>query len=100
MFFPSVAHLSNLPFFVDFFSSQVNPGSLKEKTAKITTQISVNSQPEASGKESFQKSKITSVEGNKLSSFKACKITPAFSSLKTSRSVTELVLPSFVCCSP
>ncbi|RHN62310.1 hypothetical protein MtrunA17_Chr4g0046061 [Medicago truncatula] len=72
---------------VNILSSQVNPCSLTEKTAKITTQISVNSQPEASGKESFQKSKITSIEGNKLSSFKSCKITPAFSSLKTSRNI-------------
>jgi len=79
-------------FFVKFFSSQVNPCSLTEKTAKITTQISVNSQPEASGKESIQKSKITSIEGNKLSSFKSCKITPAFSSFKTSRSVPSLLL--------
>ncbi|GAU14578.1 hypothetical protein TSUD_96420, partial [Trifolium subterraneum] len=68
-------------------SSQVNPCSLAEKTAKIPTRISVNSQPEPSGKESFQKSKITSIEGNKLSSFKAGKITPAFSSLMTSRNI-------------
>ncbi|XP_004505130.1 uncharacterized protein At4g18490 isoform X2 [Cicer arietinum] len=68
-------------------SSQVNLCSLTEKTAIVTTQISVNSQAEASGKESFQKSKITSIEGNKISSFKACKITPAFSSLKTSRNI-------------
>ncbi|WJX50371.1 hypothetical protein P8452_36687 [Trifolium repens] len=72
---------------VNILSSQVNPCSLAEKTAKITTQISVNSQPEPSGRESFQKSKITSIEGNKLSSFKAGKITPAFSSLKTSRNI-------------
>ncbi|RDX95263.1 hypothetical protein CR513_22241, partial [Mucuna pruriens] len=61
-------------------SSQVNPSCLTEKTARITTQVSVNSQQESS-----QKSRIASIEGNKLSSFKACKITPALSSLKTSR---------------
>ncbi|CAL5213258.1 unnamed protein product [Lathyrus oleraceus] len=72
---------------VNILSSQVNPCSLTEKTAKITTQISLSSQPEASSKESFQKSKITHIEGNKLSSFKACKITPAFSSVKTSRNI-------------
>ncbi|XP_058730773.1 uncharacterized protein At4g18490-like isoform X2 [Vicia villosa] len=72
---------------VNILSSQVNPCSSTEKTVKLTTQISLNSQPEASGKESFQKSKITHIEGNKLSSFKACKITPAFSSVKTSRNI-------------
>ncbi|CAJ2654255.1 unnamed protein product [Trifolium pratense] len=72
---------------VNILSSQVNPCSLAEKRANITTQISVNSQPEPSGKESFQKSKITSIEGNKLSSFKAGKITSALSSLKTSRNI-------------
>ncbi|KAL2627437.1 hypothetical protein AAZV13_07G173300 [Glycine max] len=71
---------------VSMSSSQVNPSCLTEKTARITTQVSANSQPEASGKESYQKSKIASIEGNKLSSFKNCKITPALSSLKTSRS--------------
>ncbi|KAL2627449.1 hypothetical protein AAZV13_07G173300 [Glycine max] len=70
---------------VSMSSSQVNPSCLTEKTARITTQVSANSQPEASGKESYQKSKIASIEGNKLSSFKNCKITPALSSLKTSR---------------
>ncbi|CAI8618312.1 unnamed protein product [Vicia faba] len=72
---------------VNILSSQVNPCSSTEKTAKLTTQISLNSQPEASGKESFQKSKITHIEGNKLYSFKACKITPVFSSVKTSRNI-------------
>ncbi|TKY59180.1 hypothetical protein E2542_SST16260 [Spatholobus suberectus] len=70
---------------VSMLSSQINPSCLTEKTARITTQVSVNSQPEASGKESSQKSRIASIEGNKLSSFKASKITPALSSLKTSR---------------
>ncbi|XP_020239705.1 uncharacterized protein At4g18490 isoform X2 [Cajanus cajan] len=70
---------------VSMLSSEVNHSHLTEKTARITTQVSVNSQPEASAKESSQKSRITSLEGNKLSSFKSCKITPPLSSLKSSR---------------
>lgn len=95
MLLVQLAH--NFSMFVEFCSSQVNPSCLTKKTAGITTQISVISQPEASGKESFQKSRITAEEGNKLSAVKVCKITPAFSSLKTLRSCSELILSSFVC---
>lgn len=77
-----------MPLFVDLCSSQVNPSCLTEKTARNTTQMSVNSKAEVLGKESSQKPRIASIEGNKPS-FKAGKTTHNLSSLNTLRSDAE-----------